>query len=345
MSDTTALTERILVAPQHTTHYLEAGPADGPLLIFVHGWPALAATWRHQLTYFAARGYRVVAPDLRGYGGSTVYRAPAAYQQQHIVADMLDLLRHLGRDRAVWIGHDWGSPTVWNIAGHHPDRSIAVASLAIPYRTLELGPAAMLPFVNRDLYPADTYPEAQFDYMAYYEEQPERATAVLDARPESSVKALFRRGDPSGVGLRIAPTATLTRDDGWFGGASRAPDVPLDTAVLTEADAALLTSALNRNGFAGPTAYYLNHAANAEYAASAVNDGKLDLPVLFLGADYDYVADTTTTRLAEPMRDYCTDLTERRVAAGHWLHLEAPDVVNAQLADWLHTHVGIGPAR
>ena len=56
----------VLVMPAHTTSYLEAGPEDGPLLVFVHGWPGLASTWRYQLGYFAARGYRVVAPDMRG---------------------------------------------------------------------------------------------------------------------------------------------------------------------------------------------------------------------------------------------------------------------------------------
>lgn len=338
-----AMTAHTLTTPSHTTSYLAAGPAGGPLLLFAHGWPALAATWRKQLTHFAALGYRVVAPDLRGYGHSTVYGSPDAYRQENVVHDMLELLDHLGRERAVWIGHDWGSPTVWNLASHHPDHTAAVAGLAVPYRSLELGLGALLPLVNRDLYPEVTYPMAQFDYMAYYEEHPERATAVLDADPGSSVRALYRRGDPITPGTRVSPLATLRRDGGWFGGADRAPDLPLDTAVLTEEDAEVLTESLARNGFAGPTAYYLNHEANAVYARQAVNGGRLDLPVLFLGADYDATADVVTTRLAEPMRAYCSDLTEARVPAGHWLQLERPDLVNAHLADWL-SRMGITPA-
>lgn len=328
-------TRYTLVTPAHTTSYLAAGPLEGPLIVFVHGWPALGRTWNRQLRHFARLGHRVIAPDLRGYGASTVHRAPGAYQQRHVVADLLALLDHLGRERAVWVGHDWGSPTVWALAGHHPQRCAAVVSLTIPYGTAERGLEALLPLVDRELYPADTHPFGQFDYMAHYEEDPERATAVLDADPARSVKAFFRRGNPAVAGRRRAPTATLREDGGWFGGADRAPDLPLDTAVLDEEDARALSEALSRNGFAGPTGYYLNHGPNAEYAAELPRGGRLDLPVLFVGADHDEIADTTRGRLAEPMRASCTDLTETRVPSGHWPQLEQPGLVNAQLEEWL----------
>src|SRR5260221_1293346 len=102
----------LLVTPAHTTSYLEAGPEDGPLLVFVHGWPGLASTWRHQLDHFAARGYRVAAPDMRGYGDSTVHDDPAAYRQELVVADMLALLDHLWRRPAGPIRNDPGRPSV-----------------------------------------------------------------------------------------------------------------------------------------------------------------------------------------------------------------------------------------
>ena len=58
---------------RHTTHYLAAGPETGPLIIFIHGWPELSISWRHQLPFFAAMGFRAIAPDMRGYGDSSVY--------------------------------------------------------------------------------------------------------------------------------------------------------------------------------------------------------------------------------------------------------------------------------
>jgi soluble epoxide hydrolase / lipid-phosphate phosphatase len=318
----------------HTTHYLAAGPDDGPLIVFVHGWPELSISWRHQLPVFAGLGFRTIAPDLRGYGQSTVYQRFDDYAQEHVVGDMLNLLAALGRDRAVWVGHDWGSPTVWNIASHHPDRCLGVANLCVPYFTLERGLEACIALVDRDLYPSKRYPAGQWEYQRYYEEQFDRATRVFGANPYATVKLLFRKGDPSGFG-KPAATAMTRINGGWFGDLSEAPDVPMDSDVVSEADLRTYAEALERNGFFGPDAYYMNHAANAAYAARAVNGGRLDLPVLFLAAQYDYVCESVTSRLAEPMRAQCSRLDETVVYSGHWMAQERPADVNAALARWL----------
>lgn len=177
--------------------------------------------------------------------------------------------------------------------------------------------------------------------MVFYERCPTRSTAVFDAAPARSVKALYRRGDPA-VHTRPAPTAMITMNGGWFGGADSAPDLPLDTAVLTPGDHAELTTSLARNGFHGPTGYYLNHRANAGYAGQALRGGTLEMPVLFIGAAYDPVADLTSRSALLAMRQSCADLTEAIVPAGHWLHLEAAAQVNQHLADWLASRVLIG---
>jgi soluble epoxide hydrolase / lipid-phosphate phosphatase len=334
---------RVLVTPAHSTSYLEAGPEDGPLLVFVHGWPGLASTWRHQLGHFAARGYRVVAPDMRGYGDSTVHDDPAAYRQELVVADMLALLDHLGRRRAVWIGHDWGSPTVWNIAAHFPERCVAVATLAVPFGRLERGWDGLLPSVDRARYPAETSPYGQFDYMAFYESHADQAASVFEAVPGNTVKVVFRRGNPAAHTFP-APTSTITRDGGWFGGAPSAPDVPLSTTVLNERDFAELTNAFTRNGFGGPTSYYLNHEVNARYADAAPGGRELRLPVLFVGAAYDQVADLSAPAVLEAMHSNCPNLTEATVPAGHWLQMEAPPAVNEHIESWLTTQVAEPPS-
>src|SRR4030095_12019594 len=106
------VTEHTESTAHHTTGYIAAGGKDRPLIIFVHGWPELSLSWRHQLPCFASLGFRAVAPDLRGYGRSSLYQDHASYALEHIVQDMLELLDALGRDKAVWVGHDWGSPLV-----------------------------------------------------------------------------------------------------------------------------------------------------------------------------------------------------------------------------------------
>lgn len=322
---------------RHTTHYLAAGPHDGPLLVFVHGWPELSLSWRHQLPVFAALGFRVVAPDMRGYGRSTVYREHAAYAQSEVLADMLELLDHFGRERAVWIGHDWGSATVWNLARLHASRCAGVASLCVPYFVLELGRAGLLPLIDRAIYPEQDYPYGQWDYMVFYVENFARATAVFEADPYRTVKLFFRKGDPAGAD-KPAYTATVRRNGGWFGPLNAAPDLPRDDDVVSEQDLQIYADALRRNGFFGPDSYYMNHAANAAFVAGAPEP--LSMPVLFLHARYDYVCETLQSRLADPMRARCSDLTERIIDSGHWMAQEQPRAVNAALAQWLATKLG-----
>ena len=106
MPSSTAVSEHLVKTGDHQTSYLAAGPEDGPLIIFVHGWPELAISWRHQLPCFAALGFRAIAPDLRGYGGSTVYGRHEDYALENVAADMIGLQDALGQEKAVWVGHD-----------------------------------------------------------------------------------------------------------------------------------------------------------------------------------------------------------------------------------------------
>ena len=116
-----------------------------------------------------------------------------------------------------------------------------------------------------------------------------------------------------------------------------APDLPRDADVVTDEDLRIYAEALARNGFFGPDSYYMNHIANAAYGAHG--SATLDLPVLFIGARYDYVCETVTSRLAEPMRARCSNLSEAVVDAGHWLAQERPTEVSAHLARWIATSV------
>ena len=339
-----AITADSFAADGHTTHYLAAGPEDGPLVIFVHGWPERAISWRHQLPALASLGFRAIAPDMRGYGESTVYDRHEDYAQALVVADMLRLLQGLGRERAVWVGHDWGSPTVWSLASHHPERCVAVANLCVPYGLLTGGLEDAFQYVDRDVYPEAKFPAGQWEYQLFYQENFEQAVAGLAANPFNTVKALFRKGSPDGKGKPSA-TAYVRMQGGWFGGAPEAPDVPMDADVVSEEDLRTYSDALERNGFFGPCSYYMNHAANAEYAAHAKDAGHLQLPVLFLHGEYDYTCETTTSRLAEPMRAACSNLTEHTICSGHWMAQERPSEVNAALAKWLATEVqGYWPA-
>jgi pimeloyl-ACP methyl ester carboxylesterase len=330
------ITEGVVRSDRHSSFYLQAGPDDGIPVVFVHGWPELAVSWSRQLEVFGALGFRAIAPDMRGYGRSTVYGRHEDYALEHAVSDMLELTDRLGIDRAIWVGHDWGTGVVWNIASHHPERCHGVANLCVPYGTLERGLDALVPLIDRTIYPESEYPFGQWDYIQLYYDDFELLTKQWEAEPGNTVKTLFRTGDPAGSGQPVF-SAIVRREGGFYGGAPAAPDVERDAAVLSEAELSAYTAALVRNGFFGPDSWYMNDARNAAYAATSENGGRLDIPVLFLHGQYDHICESVESSLADPMRALCGNLTERVVSSGHWMPLERPAAVSSNLLRWIAT--------
>lgn len=97
---------------------LAAGPSDGPLVVFLHGFPELNLTWRHQLEALAEIGYRAVAPNQRGYGKSDRF---GPYDPFALSDDVAAIIRKLGYECAVVVGHDWGGGVAWTVAMRHPE--------------------------------------------------------------------------------------------------------------------------------------------------------------------------------------------------------------------------------
>src|SRR5712692_3136049 len=182
-----------------------------------------------------------------GLGRSRVYARHEDYALEHTVADMIDLLDALGQEKAVWVGHDWGSPVVWSLASHHPERCFGVANLCVPYFARGFAPDILVPLVDRSVYPEAQYPVGQWDYQLFYEESFDKASAAFEANVRNTVMALFRKGNPKAKG-KPSRTALVRHDGGWFGGTGQAPDLPMDTDVLTEEDAHKYAAALEANG-------------------------------------------------------------------------------------------------
>ena len=317
---------------RHTSGYLACGPSSGPRVYFVHGWPELSLSWRHQLYALGNVGFRAIAPDMRGYGKSSVYHSHGDYAQTEIVKDMLELHEATGNGKAVWVGHDWGSPVVWNMALHHPEVVHGVASLCVPMG-FEEGVEALIPHVNRDIYPEAEYPKGQWDYQYFYQESFEVAQNEMEVDPYRLVKALFRKGSPEGVG-KPAGTAVTRKNGGWFG-KDGPPDLPIDLDVVSAEDAKTFAAALSRNGFFGANSWYMNHDKNYAYSQELSGDKKLNMPVLFFHGEYDFVCQTVNSTLAEPMRENCPNLVEIFIKSGHWMAQEKPMEVNAGLMKWL----------
>ena len=109
------------------------GPEDGELVVLLHGFPQTSWSWHHQIPVLAAAGYRVAAPDQRGYSAGARPEAVEAYRRDALVADVVNVASALGHDRFHLVGHDWGGAVAWQVAGRRGDRLLTVASLATPH--------------------------------------------------------------------------------------------------------------------------------------------------------------------------------------------------------------------
>jgi pimeloyl-ACP methyl ester carboxylesterase len=332
----TTLTASNFSSPRHTTRYWEAGPADGPMMIFVHGWPEIGLMWRAQIEAFASEGWHCVAPDMRGYGGSSAPTASEAYALRAIVDDMVELHDHVGATPAIWVGHDLGSPVVAALAAHHRPRSRGAVLVSVPYSPEGFALPSLLPLVDRELYPADRYPDGPWDYYRFYTTHFEQTVSDFDADIEATLAAIYRPGNAASAG-KVYRSALVSANGGWFGSAHRAPATAPDPTLWPPGDFDALIEAFHAHGFRPANAWYLNDTANIAYAKAAPDGGLLRQPVLFINGDWDGLCDINRSRLGEPMRTTCRDLSVTNLPSGHWLPLERKSELVQAIRSWIKT--------
>lgn len=123
---------------------LAAGPADGELVLLLHGFPQCAEEWRSQLAALGAAGYRAVAPDQRGYSPRARPEGAEHYRADHLAGDALAIGDRLGGDTFHVVGHDWGALVAWQLAGRHPERLRTLTAVSVPH-PLAMAEAMMSP--------------------------------------------------------------------------------------------------------------------------------------------------------------------------------------------------------
>ena len=277
------------------------GSEPDPVVILLHGFPELGYSWRHQIRPLAEAGYRVVVPDLRGYGHSDVPTDVQAYAIDVVSRDVIALLDKTGVERGVVIGHDWGADVAWKTAWLHPERIAAVAGLSVPF--VPRAPAAPVEIMRRHLGP-------DF-YIVWFQE------------PGVAERALSHD-------VRRTLTTPRVWDPVWARDIDEDPPTP---PFMTDQDLAVYVEAFERTGFAGALAYYRNIDRNWELTA-ALDGRRIEQPALFLTGERDPVRRFMP---AEAMDGWVTDLRQSVVVpgAGHWVTQESPDAVNQALLQWL----------
>jgi pimeloyl-ACP methyl ester carboxylesterase len=313
---TTPYQHRMLTANGLQMHVVEQG--IGPLVILCHGWPELWYSWRH-LPELADAGFRVVAPDLRGFGQTDAPADIAAYSILHAVGDMVDLVRVLGERRAVIVGHDWGATLAWTAALLRPDIFHAVAALSVVYAA-DSG-AAQLQALRK---------AGRSDFYMLYFQTPGVAEAELERDPASTVRRMFAR-PANPATLRFLPAGGGFLDGRPDPGPAHLP------AWLTQGDVDYVAGEYRRTGYRGGLNWYRNIDRNGELLAPWAG-AAIPQPALFvIGTEDPFISNPQGKAAVDRLSSSVPGLRRTVLIedAGHWIQQERPAEVNAALLDFL----------
>ena len=309
-----AVTHRFVQTNGIRMHIAEAGA--GFPVVFVHGFPELWYSWRHQLQALGDAGFRAIAPDMRGYGETDAPNDSTTYRTSMICADIAGVLDALELEKAVIVGHDWGGYHIWQFGLRYPQRTERLVGLNTPYSA----PGPIPP--TQALHGAFGAGDRGY-YMLYFQ-KPGQAEAELEADVRGNLAKIIHRydraqdlwtfatvgGDGSGVCTRIAPGGTL----------------------LTDAELDVYAAAFERTGFTGGLNWY--RAIDLSWEESrALASPTIAVPAMMITAENDLIL---RPEAAEPMRALIPNLRIEHIKnCSHWTQQERPEEVNALLLDYL----------
>lgn len=316
-----SVTERVVAVNGVELVVRESGPVGGPLVVLCHGFPEGAFVWRHQMEPLAAAGYRVIAPDQRGYGRSSCPTDVASYRIDHLHADLLALVAEQGYDQAIYVGHDWGALVVWEMARCHPEAVRAVVGVSVPFTQWPMRPTELLKMVMGD----------NFFYMLYFQEVGP-AERELGADPRETIRKLLWGG--SAWGHRDEPPAPRpAAGTGFLDGLADVPDGVPDW--VTEAELDVFGAEFTASGFFGPVSWYRNLDANFDLIGDTPA-ANVTMPAYFIGGDKDLVV-TMNMGAVEAMSSTLPGFRRSVLlpGVGHWTQQEDPDAFNVALLGML----------
>lgn len=294
----------------------------GLAVVLCHGFPGLGSSYRHQMEPLALSGYRAIAVDMPGYGGSTAPEPITAYTYARVTEYLVRLLDALGVEKAVFVGHDFGAPSVWNVALRAPERVAGLCLLSVPYD----------PDRSKQR-PTELYrsmAQRHFLHIDYFQ-APGVAERELDPRPREFLARLFHA--LSGA-YRYLDIWKHPSGKGYLDVLPEAP--PLPWSWLTEAELDAHAAEFARTGFRGGLSWYRAFDANWE-EGDAFTGRTLDVPTLFIAGERDAVIAMRGKAAIDRMQAFVPDLRGVHVlpGIGHWVMQEAAEKVNSLLIDFL----------
>jgi pimeloyl-ACP methyl ester carboxylesterase len=319
----------------------EAGA--GPAVVLLHGFPGLAYTWRHQIPALVAAGYRVIAPDLGGYGRSDAPAAVEAYDIRQLTGDLTGLLDALGVKKAVFMGHDWGGLLAWQMALLHADRvagSIGVNTPFMPHWTLWLHPdlvAAALPNGRSFVADPKADPIAQMrqvygpDMYVLMFQDGKRADVAMNRDPRATLRSAYRKDLMTSAEWDKLPREVTNME---YYGKPLGDKLP-GRAVLMTAELDFYAAEFGRTGFTPAINWYRNLSRN--WAAGLNLDQAIRVPSLMVSAEHDVVL---RPAMADGMQNYVPDLEKHVVGdCWHWTPEEKPAELNRLAVSWLRRRI------
>ncbi|SDL07668.1 Pimeloyl-ACP methyl ester carboxylesterase [Nonomuraea maritima] len=314
------MNHRLVPTPAGRIHLVEQG--EGPLVLLVHGFPESWYSWRHQLPALAAAGYRAVAVDVRGYGRSSKPGEVAAYRMLELVEDNVAVVRALGEETAVVVGHDWGSPIAANSALIRPDVFTAVALLSVPYSP---------PGGSR---PTEAFARMGGDeefYISYFQE-PGRAEAEIEPDVRGWLAGIYAALSADTMPGPDRPAPGFVARGGRMRDRFPAGRLP---SWLSEDDLDVYAAEFERTGLSTALNRYRN--MDRDWEDLAPWDGApVVQPSLFIGG----AKDATTLWLSRAIDAHPTTLPGLVAShllddCGHWVQQERASEVNRLLIGWL----------
>lgn len=308
-----------------TLSLYSAGPASGPVVWLLHGFPECWYSWRHQMHALSAAGYRVMVPEMRGYGQSSAPKDAAAYDIITLCGDIQQAMDYFDQQQVAVIGHDWGAPVAWHLALLEPQRVIAVGGLSVPYGGRPKRPAIE---VMRELY------QDRFHYMLYFQQADRAEQELAEDIPRTMRIIMQGLSSTEGGNSLVQDKAADARwlDDQQDPGQAPAWCPPEAFAVYVQTFA--------RSGFHGPVNWYRNFERNWERTAHLAGQ-QIRQPALFAIGDRDPVGELEAYTIKK-MPGIVPRVEQHLVAdCGHWIQAEQAEKVNQLLSDFLRRHYPI----